>query len=152
MLFRSTTTVISTSVDLVITKAVDHLFCVVGDNVVWTVSVTNKGPGNASDVFVKDVLPDGLKYVSHTVSVDAYDHVSDLWTIGALNNGQSVVLTMVTSVLKLGNLTNIVTVNTTSNDTNKSNNKANKTIKVNPIVDLKISTLQIGRASCRERV
>ena len=65
---NATTTVISTSVDLVITKAVDHLFCVVGDNVVWTVSVTNKGPGNASDVFVKDVLPDGLKYVSHTVS------------------------------------------------------------------------------------
>ena len=136
---NATTTVISTSVDLVITKAVDHLFCVVGDNVVWTVSVTNKGPGNASDVFVKDVLPDGLKYVSHTVSVGAYDHVSGLWTIGALNNGQSVVLTMVTSVLKLGNLTNIVTVNTTSNDTNKSNNKANKTIKVNPIVDLKIT-------------
>lgn len=120
-------------------KTVNVTVVDLGGKVLWTVTVVNKDPGVASDVVVSDKLPAGLVYVTHSADVGTYDHVSGNWTRGTLNNNQSVVLTIVTNAISVGDLSNVVTVNTTSNDTNKSNNKANNTIKINPLVDLIIT-------------
>ena len=48
--------------DIAVSKTVDDPTPTVGDNVTFTVGVSNLGPDDASDVSVADVLPAGLTY------------------------------------------------------------------------------------------
>ena len=56
----------------------------VGDEVVWTVSVINKGPGTAKSVKVHDILPDGMKYVRHHATKGTFNPETGIWDIGDL--------------------------------------------------------------------
>ncbi|SEL22882.1 conserved repeat domain-containing protein, partial [Methanobrevibacter gottschalkii] len=114
-------------VDLAVRKAVNVTVVDLGGKVLWTVTVVNNGPGVAEGVYVIDKLPVGLGYVSHNAAVGSYNKDTGRWDIGTLNNGQSVVLTITTTVINVGKITNVAEVNSTSNDTNKSNNKSNNT-------------------------
>src|SRR5690606_753293 len=70
----------------------------VGNNVTFTVTVTNDGPETASGVVVAAVLPSGLTYVSAD-GLGGYDQASGLWTLPApLANGGSVVLSIVATI------------------------------------------------------
>src|SRR5690606_9912094 len=71
--FRTTS---APQVDLAVTKMVDNAEAGEGEQVVFTVTVTNLGPGSASDVIVSDVLPEGLEYLSHEASQGEYDPIS----------------------------------------------------------------------------
>ena len=55
-----------------------------GDHVVWIVSVINMGPETAKNVNVFDQLPDGLKYISHTVTKGTFNPKTGIWDIGDL--------------------------------------------------------------------
>jgi len=55
--------------DLVITKGDDVDPVYVGDDIQWAISVTNKGPDDATGVSVTDALPSGVTFVSATASV-----------------------------------------------------------------------------------
>jgi len=60
-----------------------------GQNVTFTLTVTNGGPDTAALVAVSDVLPGGLAYVSDT-GAGAYNPGTGLWTIGNLAPGLAV--------------------------------------------------------------
>lgn len=55
-----------------------------GDNVTYTIKVTNLGPGDSKAVKVMDLLPAGIKYLSHTVSQGVYDNVTGIWEVNDL--------------------------------------------------------------------
>ena len=59
----------------------------------FVISVTNHGPGDASGIYVQDVLTNGLSYLSHT-SDAPYDPESGVWDIGSLLSGESSRLTL----------------------------------------------------------
>ena len=83
-----------------------------GDKVVYTIAVTNNGPDNSSSVFVKDLLPNGLKFISTDGN---YNPITGIWDIGDLLNGQTVMLKIITQVvLSNMNITNTATVNQTN--------------------------------------
>src|SRR6185369_14699202 len=65
--------------DLSVLKTVDNPTPNVGDQVVYTITLTNAGPDDATGVQVTDLLPAGLTYVSSNPSQGAYDNVSGLW-------------------------------------------------------------------------
>ncbi|MEL4308908.1 PKD domain-containing protein [Joostella sp. CR20] len=73
-------------VDLSLTKTVDNATPNIGDEVVFTVSVTNAGPSDATDVSVKDLLAEGFEYVSDN-SGGNYDASTGIWTVGTLTAG-----------------------------------------------------------------
>jgi len=60
--------------------------------IIWTVTVTNKGPGDATGVEVTDLLPAGLTFVSATASQGSYDETTGLWTVGDLASGATATL------------------------------------------------------------
>ena len=96
-------------IDLELTKDVSEAFVEVGDETVFTVTVVNQGPDDATGVVVTDTLPDGLTYVSDD-GAGAYDSTTGVWTIGDLAVGASVQLSFVVTVDAAGTFTNVAEV------------------------------------------
>ena len=97
-------------IDLQLTKGVNNGTPNVGQNIIYTIAVTNRGPSPATGVTVADVLPAGLAYVSH--SGGAYVPGTGIWTIGALAVGGSTNLQITATVTNSGNINNIAQVQT----------------------------------------
>jgi len=71
-------------VDLSLIKTVDNASPLPLDLITYTVEVSNAGPAVGTGVFVRDLLPAGLTYSSHTTTLGAYDVVAGLWLIPQL--------------------------------------------------------------------
>jgi uncharacterized repeat protein (TIGR01451 family) len=110
---------------------------VAGQNVTYTVQVTNNGPAAAANVQVSDPQPANLTFVSNSgACTSAYP-----CNLGTLNNGQTVTITSTysTSPSFSGNVTNTATVSSTTPDPDNSNNSASATTNVGAQSDLSIS-------------
>lgn len=91
------------SADIQVVKTSNISSVVNGENIIFTVTVTNLGTSNASNVVVEDLLPAGMNYVSHTATAGTYSEISGLWTIPALANGASAALTLTAEADLLAN-------------------------------------------------
>ncbi len=80
--------------DLKIEKTVSDSIITCGQNVTYTIKLTNNGPIDASGIVASDILPAGLVFVSANATQGAYDQNTGLWTVGSLSNGASVTLTI----------------------------------------------------------
>jgi uncharacterized repeat protein (TIGR01451 family) len=81
-------------VNLVLTKTVDSSsVSVKGRSVTFTVKVKNTGANTATDVTVKVTSTIGFTFVSATPSV-SYDNVTGIWTVGTINAGAEVTLSI----------------------------------------------------------
>ncbi|MBO0323867.1 DUF11 domain-containing protein [Muricauda sp. CAU 1633] len=93
-------------VDISVTKTVDEFIPYVGDQVIFTVTVQNDGPSDATNLVVTDVLASGYGLVSAVTTNGTYNSVNGSWTIGSLASGSSEVLTITVDVLSSGNYSN----------------------------------------------
>ena len=83
---------IGNGTDLVVTKIVDNGTPDEGDTVTFTVTVTNNGPNQATNLSIDDVIPAGLTVGSVTPSVGSY--TAPTWTVGTIDAGSSATLTI----------------------------------------------------------
>lgn len=97
--------------DLSLNKEVDNTTPAVGENIVFTISLNNAGPATATGVTATDQLPSGYTYVSHTGD-GSYNSTTGVWTVGTVNAGSTVTLSITASVNASGNYLNIVQVTT----------------------------------------
>ena len=81
-----------------------------GDNVTYTVTVTNDGIGDAKDVVVRDVLGEGLKFVSATGNYTFDEATRTITWIVDLAKGESKVFSVIATVVGYGNVTNSLVV------------------------------------------
>ena len=81
-----------------------------GDNVTYTVTVTNDGIGDAKDVVVRDVLGEGLKFVSATGNYTFDEATRTVTWIVDLAKGESKVFSVIATVVGYGNVTNSLVV------------------------------------------
>ncbi len=89
-------------IDLSMAKTVDTAEPQVGANVVFTLTVSNRGGWSlASDVVVRDSLPGGYAYVADDGG-GAYDPSSGRWTVGSIAGGASATLRLTARVLRSG--------------------------------------------------
>jgi len=129
----NTSTVTPNSVpvaNLKVVKTVDNIAPKVGDNVTFTIKVTNNGPSAASSVVANDLLPSGYTLVSSSATAGTYNTATGVWTIGGLANGASATLTMTATVVAASSYTNIATVTATETDPDTTDNTDSKTIEV----------------------
>ena len=105
----------SGKVDLELSKVVDKQFAAVGEDVVYTITVSNKpahGQANkATNIIVKDYLPHGLTALQHSATTGGehgitFNHSTLTWTIEWLNAGQSVDLQFKARVNQVGEFKN----------------------------------------------
>ncbi|WP_040329927.1 DUF7507 domain-containing protein, partial [Clostridium ihumii] len=81
--------------DLQIAKAVDKIEAAVGQNVVYTITVTNTGNIVASPVTVTDLVPSATSYVNGTLKIDGVtssDNPNTGINLGAIAVGQTKVI------------------------------------------------------------
>ena len=96
--------------DLELQKSVDDTTPTVGQNVVFTVQVFNRGPFADTNVTVRDVLPSGLTYISSNATRGSYSATTDIWTIGNLAVNETVYLYLTVRVDSASTITNMAEV------------------------------------------
>ena len=125
--------------NLAVTKNVDNATPAVGANVVFTLTVSNSGPNNATGVVVSDVLPAGLTYVSDD-GAGAYSSSTGLWTVGAVNNGSSATLHITASVDVSGQICNLAEITAgTPLDPNPADDQSTSCVNAPRTADLNIA-------------
>jgi len=82
----------------------------VGDQITFTITLTNRGPNPATAVQVTDLLPTGLTFVSATASQGTYVSGSGLWTVGTVTPGTPQSLAIVATVVSAAGKTNPASV------------------------------------------
>ena len=113
--FMLETTVTPAPADLTITKTVDPEDAVVGQDVTYTIVVTNQGPGTATGVVVTDDLPAGVTVVSNSCGANPCN-------IGTLAAGASATITIVVTLPSTpGEFVNTASVDSTSEDPTPGN-------------------------------
>ena len=108
------------SADLSLTKTVDVPTPDVGNDVVFTITVSNAGPSTATGVVVTDQLPSGFTYVADN-SGGSYNPATGAWSVGTLAVGVNQVLTITATVNDTGNYTNLAEVTANEIDPNTNN-------------------------------
>jgi len=97
----------------------------VGQNVTFTLTVNNDGPDTASGVAVRNTLPTGLTYVTHTASQGSFNSATGVWTVNSVANGAAATLSLVAAVGVAGTLINSAEIsasNQTDPDSTPNNN------------------------------
>ncbi len=124
---------VAPAADIQVTQTVNNQTPLFGNNVTFTVTVRNNGPDAATGVKITDLLPDGLKLLSYTVSQGTYNSITGIWDIGSLNVNGTSVLTIVAQALANGNITNVANkTNETTYDHNVTNDIQSQQITVSP--------------------
>lgn len=125
-------------VDLEIDKSVSATAAQAGDNLTYTIDVTNNGPSEAQGVTVTDTLPSGLNFVSGTGPNNATLTESNgvvSFAAGSLASGASFQMTIIVSIPAgtSGDHVNSVSVTTTTNENITTNNSDSVTTNVDPL-------------------
>jgi len=94
------------SVDLALTLAASTTTPVINGNVTFTIQVSNSPANNATGIFVTDLLPAGLTFVSSLPSQGTFDSSAGLWNLGTLNASASTTLQIVAKVTSTAVLVN----------------------------------------------
>jgi uncharacterized repeat protein (TIGR01451 family) len=132
--------VVIKSADIAVNKTINNRTTHINETVVFTITVTNNGPDDATGVMVADGLPPGLSYVSHQeCPCTSYNPLTGNWTVGLLPNGSSRFLNITARVTQLGNFTNNVTkIAANEYDPDTANDHANATVESQPSADIKV--------------
>jgi uncharacterized repeat protein (TIGR01451 family)/fimbrial isopeptide formation D2 family protein len=126
---NSASATVSQSLDLAVTKIVNNPTPNVGNQVTFTVGVTNSGPNAAHNVMLHDALPAGLTFVSATPSQGSYSSLTGNWTVGTIASLGSPSMTMVATVTGNGAMTNTASVlSLDETQTSTGNDSANATV------------------------
>ena len=115
--------------EIITVKEVNSSDIHIGDEITYNITVSNSGKINATNVVIRDILPEGLKFINAS-NGGVYDPVTGIitWILNITANS-TVDLTVDVCVNKSGNITNTVNV---------GNKTSNCTIESGDIVDLEI--------------
>jgi uncharacterized repeat protein (TIGR01451 family) len=127
--------------DLAVTKTDSPDPAYVGQNLTYTVTVTNNGPNDATGAIVTDSLPAGVTFVNATASQGYASQNGGIvtWNIGNLTNGQNAGMEIVVIPTAEGTIINTAETSSQVPDPNTGNNQASQETLVKLLTDLAIS-------------
>ncbi len=127
------TLTIPVAADISLTKVASTTTPLVGQNVVYTITVTNLGPSAARTIVVSDPPPVGTTNVSAVTTVGTYDPATGLWSIPALAVNQTATLTETDRVDSPNAIVNGARVTSAEQPDLNPNNQSGS-VTVNPVV------------------
>jgi uncharacterized repeat protein (TIGR01451 family) len=117
--------------DLAISGTASEAVAKIGDNVTFTITVTNHGPATANNVSFGNSLSDQLPVTSVAVSQGTCDS-QIICSIGTLASGASATLSFAVTMATAEVFTNSLSVGSDQPDISTDNNNAAITVMVNP--------------------
>jgi large repetitive protein len=99
---QDSVTITPEAIDLSLNKTASNTAPSLGDDITFTILVSNAGPNTATGVEVTDLLPDGITFVSATPSQGTYDAATGIWLIGAIESGSDATLDILVNVATIG--------------------------------------------------
>jgi uncharacterized repeat protein (TIGR01451 family) len=147
ILTLTTANPVGLSADLVLSMTVAPTNVLVGDDVVYTIGVTNYGPSTSSNVVVSDTLPLGgtLLATNNTQGSVSRDGSQVTWNIGTLFPNTGVQLTLTVQANSAGNdIPSLASVTTDTSDANPDDNEAFVAINVGTVVPPQLSGGSVG--------
>lgn len=119
------------NVDIEILKSVDPTEAIVGQQVTFTITATNVGTTQATDINVVDLLPIGYEYISATTSSGVFDDSTLSWSIPVLDPNQPETLQIDVLVVSSTDLLNVAFLNSLNEiDRDSSNNEDDATVEI----------------------
>ncbi|MEQ8995170.1 MAG: DUF11 domain-containing protein [Coleofasciculus sp. B1-GNL1-01] len=92
--------------DLSLLKTVDSTTISPGQNITYTLILTNDGPATATGVGITERLPSGLTFVSANASRGSYDNNTGIWSVGTLASGETATVNIVATLNTTDPVTN----------------------------------------------
>ena len=150
-------------VDLEVTKRASEGEVSAGDQLTYTIVVTNNGPGDATDVTLVDTPPAGLDLASAEVSQGSCRITANVLrcSLGALAAGGQAQVLLTTNVTTAADseLQNVVTITAAESENKTTNNLDRQVVKVlsqqqtppQPASDLRIKKQVSGKSSSARR-
>ncbi|MGD0259138.1 MAG: protease pro-enzyme activation domain-containing protein [Verrucomicrobiota bacterium] len=107
---------------------------ILGQNLTYTISVTNNGPSSANSVFVTHELPSTVLFQSATSSQGTCSQSGGLVTcnLGSMRPGGTATVTVIVNPGATGTISSTASVTSAQPDPNPSNNSATVLTQVNP--------------------
>uniref|UniRef100_UPI00261057FD T9SS type B sorting domain-containing protein n=1 Tax=uncultured Aquimarina sp. TaxID=575652 RepID=UPI00261057FD len=134
--------IVNNDADLIVSKTVSNSSPNEGEIITYTITVTNNGVAQATNLMVNDQLPAGVTYINDIPSQGNYAPASGNWNVGVLDNGTIATLDIQVSVdagTSGDSITNIIVVTLDQDDPDITNNDLEETITVTNVADLVIS-------------
>ncbi len=117
--------------DLAIVKSPQLDPVPLNSDVTYTITITNNGPHDATNVIVTDTLPEEVAFVSATPSgLCSYADGTVTCALGTLADGANTTVTIIVRATTEGTLTNTITVEADELDPNPENNSYIATMEV----------------------
>lgn len=130
--------------DLAVTKTASPVPAVPGQRVVYTVTVTNNGPGTARGIAVIDAVPSQLTDAEYSADNGlTWEKWDSVYRISELSAGSSTAI-KIRGDLKLsssGTITNTAAVTSSTPDPHPENNTATDITKIQESADISVSKL-----------
>ncbi|MGH2595871.1 MAG: DUF7507 domain-containing protein [Actinomycetota bacterium] len=135
------TDAVTTAADLAITKTDAPDPVVAGNDVTYTLTVSNAGPSDASGVLVTDTLPGSVTFVSATSSQGSCAQAAGVVTcpLGTIANGGTATITVVVTTTIDGLITDTAVVSASTPDPAPADNTASQSTTVTASADLAIT-------------
>ena len=132
------TTTVNPASNLRLTKGDSPDLILVGEELTYTLFVTNSGPSDALDVTLTDTLPEGVSFVS--ASRDCTEAGGKVTcNLRTLPRGESVTVTIVVTPNLAGSLINIASVTSSSTDPRPGDNITIEFTTVSTVADLRLT-------------
>jgi uncharacterized repeat protein (TIGR01451 family) len=145
-----------TPADLELSLTVDKPIVKAGEDIILEITLANKGAGAATAIQVKDLLPQGLAFVSFSAQQGSYDPITGIWTAGNIAKDNTASLSIKANVTTGGsifNLAEVISVSEVDPDSTPGNNNlteddiASVTIDAKPLFGIQKATEDIWTAT-----
>ncbi|MFS4493374.1 gliding motility-associated C-terminal domain-containing protein [Maribacter sp. 2308TA10-17] len=118
-------------IDLEISKEVDNLNALIGDEVTFTITVRNLSDAKAREIKIGDLLESGFEYISHEASGGDYNVEMGEWEIIEMDPLSTQTLSMTVTILEGGSYNNTAELlDSFPEDNTPANNSATITLPI----------------------
>ncbi|MEX0313515.1 MAG: gliding motility-associated C-terminal domain-containing protein [Allomuricauda sp.] len=82
---EATAVVTPQTTDISVTKTVNNSSPDIGDQVIFTITLTNQGSVSATNIGIEEQIPSGYRLITSQASTGVYDEVSGFWEIDSID-------------------------------------------------------------------
>ena len=129
---------IGDAADLSIEKTASTNAVIVGDELTYSITVTNNGPHAAENLLVSDILPADVTFLSADPDPSGNTGQTYCWNLASLNAGESFAIEINVSADAMGTMVNTAQVTSDTHDLLPGNNEDSVETYVTGIADLSI--------------